>query len=279
MTEIATYEKEFELIIVGGGACGLSAAAEAAENGVNAVVIEKRHSTGGNAMFADGMLAAGSHIQKKQLLDVPPDEILKFAMDYSHQALNARLLRTFIDKTADNIRWLEDKGIKFHVDPYIPGQVYQTYHIPEGRVKEVMSTLKRELTAMNFPVITDTEVTKILKDDDGKVCGVLVKDLEREYIVKAPNVLICTGGYSGNREMLKKYFPFKSDDLICWGLHHNGDGIRMATEAGGANEGLGILCLSGPHIPATVKAKIDVPGKTRALYRSPRWGASRQEFG
>lgn len=261
MTEIATYEKEFELIIVGGGACGLSAAAEAAENGVNAVVIEKRHSTGGNAMFADGMLAAGSHIQKKQLLDVPPDEILKFAMDYSHQALNARLLRTFIDKTADNIRWLEDKGIKFHVDPYIPGQVYQTYHIPEGRVKEVMSTLKRELTAMNFPVITDTEVTKILKDDDGKVCGVLVKDLEREYIVKAPNVLICTGGYSGNREMLKKYFPFKSDDLICWGLHHNGDGIRMATEAGGANEGLGILCLSGPHIPATVKAKIDVPGE------------------
>ena len=123
MSEIATYEKSFDLIIVGGGACGLAAAAEAGEKGVNAVVIEKRHSTGGNAMFADGMLAAGSHIQKKQLLDVPPDAILKFAMDYSHQSLNARLLRAFIDQTADNIRWLEEKGIRFHVDPYIPGQV------------------------------------------------------------------------------------------------------------------------------------------------------------
>ena len=127
MSEIATYEKSFDLIIVGGGACGLAAAAEAGEKGVNAVVIEKRHSTGGNAMFADGMLAAGSHIQKKQLLDVPPDAILKFAMDYSHQSLNARLLRAFIDQTADNIRWLEEKGIRFHVDPYIPGPVSYTH--------------------------------------------------------------------------------------------------------------------------------------------------------
>ena len=261
MSEIATYEKSFDLIIVGGGACGLAAAAEAGEKGVNAVVIEKRHSTGGNAMFADGMLAAGSHIQKKQLLDVPPDAILKFAMDYSHQSLNARLLRAFIDQTADNIRWLEEKGIRFHVDPYIPGQVYQTYHIPEGRMKEVMSTLKRELVELNVPTITDTEVTKILKSDDGHVEGVLCRDLEREFIVKAPNVLICTGGYSGNKEMLRKYFPFDSENLICWGLHHNGDGIRMATEAGAANEGLGILCLSGPHIPATVKARIDIPGE------------------
>lgn len=261
MSEIATYEKSFDLIIVGGGACGLAAAAEAGEKGVNAVVIEKRHSTGGNAMFADGMLAAGSHIHKKQLLDVPPDAILKFAMDYSHQSLNARLLRAFIDQTADNIRWLEEKGIRFHVDPYIPGQVYQTYHIPEGRMKEVMSTLKRELVELNVPTITDTEVTKILKSDDGHVEGVLCRDLEREFIVKAPNVLICTGGYSGNKEMLRKYFPFDSENLICWGLHHNGDGIRMATEAGAANEGLGILCLSGPHIPATVKARIDIPGE------------------
>lgn len=254
-------DMQYELIIVGGGACGLSAAVEAGEQGVKAVVVEKRHSTGGNAVFADGMLAAGSHIQKKQLLDVPPDEILKFAMDYSHQALNARLLRAFIDQTADNIRWLEDKGIKFHVDPYIPGQVYHTYHIPEGRMKEVMLTLKRQLVEMNMPVITDTEVIKILKDDTGHVRGVLVKDLEREYEIHAPNVLICTGGYSGNKEMLKQYFPFDSDNLICWGLHHNGDGIRMATEAGGANEGLGILCLSGPHIPATVKARIDIPNE------------------
>lgn len=261
MSEIATYERSFDMIIVGGGACGLSAAVEAGENGLNVVVIEKRHSAGGNAVFADGMLAAGSHIQKKQLLDVPPDEIVKFAMDYSHQSLNARLLRVFVDKTADNIRWLEDKGIKFHVDPYIPGQVYQTYHIPEGRMKQVMLTLKRQLVEMNVPVITDTEVTKIMKNEKGEVTGVLARDLEREFIVNAPNVLICTGGYSGNKEMLRKYFPFDSSGLICWGLHHNGDGIRMATEAGGANEGLGILCLSGPHIPATVKARIDIPGE------------------
>lgn len=251
----------YDMIIVGGGACGLSAAVEAGEHGVNAVVIEKRHSTGGNAVFADGMLAAGSHVQKKQLLDVTPDAILESAMEYSHQALNARVLRAFINKTADNIRWLEDMGVQFHVDPYIPGQQLLTYHIPNGRVKEIVRILREKTRELDVPVITDTEVTQILKNEKGEVIGVKVKDIEKEYEIYSNNVLICTGGYSGNKEMIRKYFPFESKDLICWGLHHNGDGIRMATEAGGANEGLGNICLSAPHVPATVKARIDIPNE------------------
>lgn len=275
MSERKNEAMRYELIIVGGGACGLAAAVEAGQNGLNAVVIEKRHSTGGNAVFADGMLAAGSHVQKRQLLDVTPDAILQSAMEYSHQALNARVLRAFINKTADNIRWLEDMGVQFHVDPYIPGQVLLTYHIPNGRVKEVVRILREKIRELNVPVITDTEVTQILKDENGQVRGVKVRDIEREYTVYSDNVLICTGGYSGNKEMIRKYFPFESKDLICWGLHHNGDGIRMATEAGGANEGLGILCLSGPHVPATVKARIEVPDEdpcyiaVSALAREP----------
>lgn len=255
----STNNMQYEMIIVGGGACGLTAAVEAGQNGIKAVVIEKRHSTGGNAMFADGMLAAGSHIQKRQLLDVTPDAVLQSAMDYSHQALDARILRAFINKTADNIRWFEEMGIEFHVDPYIPGQILLTYHIPTGRVKEMMRVLKEKIVELKIPVITDTEVIKILKNDKGEVTGVLARDIEKEFTVNAPNVLVATGGYSGNKEMIRKYFPHDCEDLICWGLHHNGDGIRMATEAGGANEGLGILCLSGPHVPATAKLRIDIP--------------------
>jgi len=261
MSDNKDFEMQYDMIIVGGGACGLAAAVEAGQNGLNVVVIEKRHSTGGNAMFADGMLAAGSQVQKKQLLDVTPDATLQSAMEYSHQALNARVLRAFINKTADNIRWLENMGVQFHVDPYIPGQVLLTYHIPKGRMKEVMRILKEKIIDLGVPIITDTQVTEILKNETGKVVGVKAKDIEKEFVLHSSNVLVCTGGYSGNKEMLRKYFPFDSKDLICWGLHHNGDGINMVTEAGGANEGLGILCLSGPHVPATVKAKIDIPNE------------------
>ena len=89
------YSHVYDMAIVGGGACGLSAAAEAAEYGYDVILIEKRHSTGGNAMFADGMLAAGSSVQKMQLLDVPADALLKFAMDYSHQALRKTAAQIF----------------------------------------------------------------------------------------------------------------------------------------------------------------------------------------
>ena len=80
MSDNKDFEMQYDMIIVGGGACGLAAAVEAGQNGLNVVVIEKRHSTGGNAMFADGMLAAGSQVQKKQLLDVTPDATLQSAM-------------------------------------------------------------------------------------------------------------------------------------------------------------------------------------------------------
>ena len=253
--------KEYDFVIIGGGACGMAAAVEAGEHGMKTLVIEKRHATGGNAMFAEGMLGAGTHIQKQHLLDVRPDAVLKAAMNYSHQSLNARILRAFIDKTADNIRWLEGMGIEFYVDNYIPGQVMWTYHKPQGAIKEVMRVLSERAKTLGVTVMTDTEVVKILQNTNGSISGIVARNIEKEFTIDTHNVLIATGGYSGNKQMIEKYFPHDSKDLICWGLHHNGDGIRMAEDCGADNEGLGILQLSGPHVPATVKVKIDVPNE------------------
>ncbi len=97
-------------MIVGAGGAGLTAAVTAAEKGVDVTVIEKRHNPGGTSAMAGGLFAAESHTQKRLRVDVPKDEIFKMHVEYAHWKINPRIVRAFIDKSADTIQWLEDKA-------------------------------------------------------------------------------------------------------------------------------------------------------------------------
>ena len=253
----------------------MAAAAEASEKGLDVIILEKRSALGGNGMFAGGLLGAETHVQKRQMHDVRKDEVFQAAMSYAHWLTNARILRRFIDRTPDTIKWLEDKGVPLYVDNYIPGQKLWTYHKPVGNQAAIlMKTLMEEIKAANIPIMTNTPVKEILKDESGAICGVRAEHLENDVDYFGRNVMIATGGYSGNKEMLKKYYAYYVDDMILWGLAHNGDGIRMASEAGADQEGLGILQLSGPHVPDALGIKVKTPDgdlftKVSALAREP----------
>ncbi len=270
-----TGKKIYDLIIVGGGACGLAAAAEASEKGLDVIILEKRSALGGNGMFAGGLLGAETHVQKRQMHDVRKDEVFQAAMSYAHWLTNARILRRFIDRTPDTIKWLEDKGVPLYVDNYIPGQKLWTYHKPVGNQAAIlMKTLMEEIKEANIPIMTNTPAKEILKDENGAICGVRAEHMDNDVDYFGRNVMIATGGYSGNKEMLKKYYAYYVDDMILWGLAHNGDGIRMVTEAGADNVGLGILQLSGPHVPDACGIKVKIPEgdlftKVSALAREP----------
>ena len=59
-------------------------------------------------------------------------------------------------------------------------------------------------------------------------------------------MVIATGGYSGNKELLKKHYPHYTENLRLYGKPCPGDGLRMAIEAGAATEGLGAVIAMGP---------------------------------
>ena len=90
---------------------------------------------------------------------------------------------------------------------------------------------------------------KILIDKFGNVAGVQARKKETVMSLAAQSVIVATGGYGGNREMLQKYSHYYSPNLQCNGLPHMGDGILMAWEVGAASEGLGSLIGGGPCLP------------------------------
>jgi fumarate reductase flavoprotein subunit len=243
------------IVIIGGGGSGLAAAVAAAEKGADVLLLEKRRTAGGNASNAGGIFAAESCAQDRLGIDSGKDENFKAAMSHSHWKTDPKIIRTFIDKSGDTIQWLEEKGLKFDVPVFYPN-LPRTIHLPQGHGAEIVKTLVKKCEDLGVKIFFDTQAKRILVHDKGNVIGVSGRKNDREFKVNAESVIIATGGYAGNKELLKQYYPFYNEDLYSIGLPHMGDGLIMAMEIGGATEGLGILQLRGPYFQGCLEGVV-----------------------
>jgi fumarate reductase flavoprotein subunit len=239
-----------DLVIIGGGGGGLAAAVASAELGAHVIILEKRRTVGGNATFAEGFFAAESPAQKRNNIDADRDKLFRIGMEYSHWTLDARILRSFIDKSGDTVRWLEEKGLKCDWIPGLyPNQVPLVWHCFKQRGAVVVKLLREHCDQLGVQVMCSTPAQKILADRRGRVTGVLATAGDQPVQIDTGHIIISTGGYAGNKEMLKQYALEYTEDMGCGGIPHNGDGIRMAWEVGADSDGLGILQLVGPGFP------------------------------
>jgi fumarate reductase flavoprotein subunit len=141
---------------------------------------------------------------------------------------------------------MEEKGLRFECVPFYPNQSPLVWHVTEGLGAGMTKFLAAEGEKLGVQLLTHTPAKKILTGEKGNITGVLAESKGEEFIITAKSVIIATGGYGGNKELLKKYCPHYRDNMDCGGLPHTGDGLLMAWEIGAATEGLGLLLLGGP---------------------------------
>jgi fumarate reductase flavoprotein subunit len=102
-----------EIVVIGSGAAGLAAAVASVEEGAKVALFEKQQSLGGTSNFFNGMFAVESDMQKEQYIAYSRDQSFKNFMEYNHWRVNAALVRALINKSADTIRWLKERGVEF----------------------------------------------------------------------------------------------------------------------------------------------------------------------
>jgi fumarate reductase flavoprotein subunit len=191
-------------------------------------------------------------VQKRAAIDARREVFFKILVEFAHWKVNPRIVRAFIDKSADTIRWLEDKGLAFDVFPMYPNQI-ATWHQARGnRGAEMVKVLTEKCWKLGVKVLTNTPAKKILVGKNGHVTGVIAGIHGKEFFIASQRVIIATGGFGGNKQLLRKYCPSYRDNMRCDGLLHTGDGFLMAMEIGAATEGLGLLLMSGPQIPNSI---------------------------
>jgi fumarate reductase flavoprotein subunit len=167
-------------------------------------------------------------------------------------------MRAFIDKSGNTIQWLEEKGLEFDCFPFYPNQLPPTWHVPNGQGARLIKVLAGECKKLGVQLLTRTSAKKILTSAKGEVTGVLAVTKGEEFTITTNSVIIATGGYGGNKELLKKYCPDYRDNMEGAGIPHSGDGLIMATEIGAATEGLGILHMVGPYVSTSKPLKFGV---------------------
>jgi fumarate reductase flavoprotein subunit len=231
-TEKSTETEEYnvELVIVGAGAAGTMAAIEAMEAGVDTLVLEKCGKLGGTSVCSTGLAAIQSEQQKEAGVDTyTVDSAFRELMDFCKWRANAPLVYNVLLNSAE----VADKIQSYWDQTDNPGitKVGVTAH-DTGKGTDKFNVLYEQfIIPSGINVMLETTAQSLITEGD-RVTGVeAVKQDGTKVTVHADNVLVCTGGFGGNDEMLTEYFGH--DNFYLNGLSTNvGDGINMCLAVG-----------------------------------------------
>jgi fumarate reductase flavoprotein subunit len=231
-----------EIVVMGSGAAGLAAALTAAEGGAKVSVFEKQRSPGGTSNFFQGIFAVESDMQRERYITYSRDDAFKAIMEYSHWIANPRLVRAIVNESAGTITWLQKQGVVFNDATINMPDSPRTYHVVKGKGEAVIKALTMRTKEKGVDIRLAMPIKRIVKQGD-RITGVVAEADGEEIQVNARAVIIASGGYANNQEWIKKYTGFDLGvNLVPIGnVDKMGDGIRMAWEAGAADEGKSLL--------------------------------------
>jgi fumarate reductase flavoprotein subunit len=225
--------ESYDAIIVGAGGTGLAAAITAFDEGVkNIVILEKQIYNGGNSNFSSsGMNASETKFQKEQGIDDTNDLFIKETFVGGKEKGEMALIEHLCNNSAEAIDWLDGLGIKLDNITQMGGASLTRCHRPtDGSAvgKTLVPSLVAVVEGRGVSIENSTAVAKLVMDGE-KVAGV---ELEDGTVLKAGAVVLATGGFGANFDMIGQYRPDLKDFVTTNAEGTQGDGMRMANEIG-----------------------------------------------
>ncbi|NLB77744.1 MAG: FAD-dependent oxidoreductase, partial [Clostridiaceae bacterium] len=123
--------KDADVVVIGAGTSGMTAAIEAASEGAKVILLEKQGKVGGSSRFAEGVFGAESPLQKELGITISKKETLRKEMEFHNYRVSGPQWKALIDASGNNIQWLLDMGVKFAMVSS-PGAGEKTWHVYDG---------------------------------------------------------------------------------------------------------------------------------------------------
>ncbi|MCI3860981.1 flavocytochrome c [Lactococcus garvieae] len=235
--EPSSLKKSYDVIIVGSGGAGMTAAIEAKDAGMNPVILEKMPMAGGNTSKASaGLNASETSVEKAQGITDSNDKFYEETLKGGGGTNDKELLRYFVDHSAAAVDWLAQNDIVLDNLTTTGGMSVSRTHRPhDGSAvgAYLVKGLEENISKRDIPVFVNSDVTKI-NEKDGKVSGVEVKIEGETKQVDSKAVVVTTGGFGANQKMIAKYRPDLKDYVTTNAAGSTGDGIEMISALGGA---------------------------------------------
>lgn len=255
---MSNQQPAYDVIVIGSGIAGLSAAVSAQENGASVCIVERapEGDHGGNTRhtgaylrmkskdevsddFEDHFAAnAGGYLDPLMMSDAakapqawPP---LLRALSF----VDPNVVSTLASEASPTLSWLGEYGVQFFpLEVPFPTSA-QPRMVPSGGGLAMVDALTKAFLGKGGKILFETAATSLLQDDEGAVCGVrAVGRGNRTLEVRAASVVIASGGFQGNAEMMTRYIGPRSLNLRAMSVgcqYNKGEGIRMALDIGAA---------------------------------------------
>ena len=254
-----TQEQELscDVLVVGMGFSGPVAALRALECGAKVIAIDKQPRgwwTPGGAM----MIHSELHIAFCSM-SAPEQKLI----EEMNAVTDGMIPRDLLEATARNagraIRWLmghgaefeEPAGREFRFKPQPPSRVWARikpggiYDLINYGLKKLVLKLEAGIRELGGRILYETKAVKLLTDDNGAVTGLKAQDRNGRFNIRARSVILCTGGYEQNNEMLVKYLGPRADEIIRFvGPWGTGDAYRLCAELGAQIRSMNYAALS-----------------------------------
>lgn len=235
-TDVSQLADSYDLIVIGSGAAGLTSAIQAKELGLNPIILEKMDKLGGNSTRASsGMNAAETLVQLDHQVVDSYAEFYQETYVGGGKLNNTELLKYFTEHAALSIDWLAAHDIELTDLTITGGMSKMRTHRPASMAPIgafLVTELLKQIKKLAIPLFAGTKVTELLTDSDDNISGIKVVADGTPNTINTKAVILATGGFGANQEMLVKYRPDLEGYKTTNQPGATGDGIELAEHIG-----------------------------------------------
>jgi len=242
-------DNDYDIIVVGGGGAGMTAAIMAADAGARVALLEAGEKLGGSTALSGGFVyAADTQQQAEQGISDSIESMVADILAINGDSSPEPVVRAVSSEARIALNWLSDLGVSFPTERLTSpnGVMLARSHEPDTFGAGIVERLDYEVSRRAIDVAYNSRVEKLQIGADGNVCGVITAGAA----ITAGAVILACGGIGGDPELLQRMEP-KSKRCGDWVWHvgcetNRGDGLRMAEMAGAqiAGEDSGLFPLT-----------------------------------